>query len=59
MTRCDPNDFTGSDLERIGAAIRVSRGAGGTVCIPARRPYRIVVFGYPIFDLTLRQQRLY
>ena len=54
MTVCDPNDFTGSDLERIEAAIRAARGAGGTVRIPARRPDSSCERDYWLLDAAIR-----
>lgn len=54
VTVCDPNDFTGSDLERIEAAIRAARGAGGTVRIPARRPDSACKRDYWLLDTAIR-----
>lgn len=54
MTPCDPNDFAGGDLERIEAAIRASRGSGGTVRIPARRPDAASGRDYWLLDAAIR-----
>jgi len=54
MMKCDPNNFTGNDLERIEAAIRAARKSGGTVRIPARRPDAASKRDYWLLDGAIR-----